>query len=308
MRRKVLFLAGGTLLTLLLQLGAGSLGLAGIFLNLFVPLPAAYAFMREGKAVGGAVVLLCMAALVPLAGVVGVAGYMVQFGVGSFALPLLLRRGWAWDRAVAGALAVVMLVAAVSLGGFVASRGLPVTTQVKQYVHKELDQALTLYQKDNVPKGQIQALRQAATRTADFLVKAYPGLAVGLTGAMLLLVVLLLSRLSAGHYLMPGPSFHLWKAPEPLIWVLILAGFGMVYAEGWPQIAALNLLTVLLPIYFLQGLAVVSFFFKKKGVSPLLRTLGFFLIAALSPIPLIVTGVGVFDLWADFRKPRIKKT
>jgi uncharacterized protein YybS (DUF2232 family) len=71
---------------------------------------------------------------------------------------------------------------------------------------------------------------------------------------------------------------------------------------------ALNLLTVLLPIYFLQGLAIVNHFFRKKGVSPLLQTLGYLLIAVLNPFPLIVTGVGIFDLWADFRKPRKKRT
>jgi hypothetical protein len=27
----------------------------------------------------------------------------------------------------------------------------------------------------------------------------------------------------------------------------------------------------------------------------------------VSPLPMIVTGVGIFDLWADFRKPRLNK-
>lgn len=308
MGRKLLFLLGGILLTLSLQLAAASLGLAGIFFNLFVPVPAAYAFMREGKAVSGGIVLLVTAALVPLAGATGAAGYLVQFGVGSFVLPLLLRRGWRWDRAVAGALAVVMAVAVISVGGYVAYRGVPVAAQVKQYIHQELDQALALYRKNHVPQDQLQALQQAGERTADFLIKAYPGLAVALTGAVLLLLVLLLSRMADGRYSMPGPPFHLWKVPEQLIWVLILAGFGLFFGQGWPRVTALNLLTVLLPVYFLQGLAIVSFFFRKKGFSPLFRAVGFFLIAVFSPIPLIVTGIGVFDLWADFRKPRIKKT
>jgi uncharacterized protein YybS (DUF2232 family) len=308
MGRKASFLLGGVLATLLLQLAAGFFGLAGILFNLFVPLPAAYGHMREGKLVGAGVVVLAFAGLVPLAGVAGAAGYLIQFGVGSFVLPLLLRQGWSWDRAVAGTLAVVTLLAGLALGGLVAYRGQPLNTQVQQYVHQELDQALKLYRQDHVPAKQMQALRQTAGETADFLVKAYPGLAVALSGAVLLLLVALLSRMAAERYRIPGLPFHLWKAPEPLIWVLILVGFGMFFTQGGLRTAALNGLIVLLPVYFLQGLAIVSFYFRKKGISPLFRVLGFFLITALSPIPLIVTGIGVFDLWADFRKPRIKKT
>jgi uncharacterized protein YybS (DUF2232 family) len=89
---------------------------------------------------------------------------------------------------------------------------------------------------------------------------------------------------------------------------LIAAGFAVAFSSGLPRVVGLNLLVVFLPIYFLQGLAVVTFFFQKKGVSPVLRTLGYALIALLNPMPMLITAIGVFDMWADFRKPRMKKT
>jgi len=73
-------------------------------------------------------------------------------------------------------------------------------------------------------------------------------------------------------------------------------------------VIALNILTIVLPIYFLHGLAIVSFFFRKKNLPPVFKVLGYVLIMVLNPLPLIVTGFGVFDLWADFRKPKIKET
>ena len=70
----------------------------------------------------------------------------------------------------------------------------------------------------------------------------------------------------------------------------------------------MNLLVVLLPVYFLQGLAVVSFFLQRREVSPLMRALSYMILFALNPFQLIVAGIGVFDLWIDFRKPRVKNT
>ncbi len=308
MVQALLYLLGGTLLTVFLQIAAGSLGLAGIFLNLLVPLPAAAAQIRKGAPVGAGIVLLTSASLVPLGGMAAAAAYLLQFGLGSFVLPLLLRRGWGWDRAVAGALGVILLFSGVSLGGYVAYHGFPATAKVQEYVKHELDQALALYQKGNVPPDQALQLKKAAQQTAAFLARTYPALAVVVSGVILLFLTLALPRISSGTFALPGVPFPYWKAPEALIWILILAGFGMVFTSGVLKTVVLNLLIVLLPVYFLQGMAIVSYYFRKRGISPMFRTLGYLLVTVLNPFPLIVTGIGVFDLWADFRKPRIKKT
>jgi uncharacterized protein YybS (DUF2232 family) len=104
---------------------------------------------------------------------------------------------------------------------------------------------------------------------------------------------------------LPGPAFARWRAPELLIWALIATGFAAVLSVGVVQTVALNLLVVLLPVYFLQGLAVAEHFFTRKGLPPLWRGLSYLLLLLLNPLPMIVTGVGIFDLWADFRKKRI---
>jgi uncharacterized protein YybS (DUF2232 family) len=102
----------------------------------------------------------------------------------------------------------------------------------------------------------------------------------------------------------PGTAFPAWKAPEQLVWVLILAGFIVAFGDGLLATFALNLLVILLPIYFLQGLAVIDCFFRRKAFSPIIRAIGYLLLTLVNPLPMVVTGIGVFDLWADFRKPR----
>ncbi len=292
----------------MLHVGAGLLGPAGVALNLFIPLSAAYVGMRAGFPYGGGVVALVAVGLAGLGGFAAAAGYLLQFGLGSLLLPLLLRRGMSWDRAVGLTLAVVVGAAAVTLVGYASYRSMGINEIVARYVQGEIDRSLVIYREADLAPEQYEELRMFAERMAEFLGQAYPGLAIVVTGILLLFTVLFLARLANGRYVLPGPPFSNWKAPELLIWAFILAGFGVFLADGWLWGAALNLLTILVPVYFLQGLAVATFFFRKKGISPGFRTLGYVLVLLLNPLPLIVTGVGVFDLWADFRKPRIKKT
>lgn len=308
MKQRLLYIFAGTLVTFLLQMAAGLLGPAGMLFNLLAPVPAAYAGMRQGAALSGAIAALTTLAVFTVAGPAASLSYLLQFGIGSCMLPLLLRRGWGWDRAVAMTLAVVLVTAVLVVGGYLGYRGQPVGGAVQQYVRSEIDLALEMSRSADLPESEKAELAALAQSTADLLGRIYPGVVVAVACAVLLLTLLLLAALSGGRYVLPGPPFTLWKAPEPLIWPLIAGGFVALLTKGWTQSAAMNLLVVLLPLYFLQGLAVITYFFRQSSVSPLMRALGYLLLIVFNPFQLIVAGIGVFDLWVDFRKPRIKNT
>ena len=306
--QRLLFLIGTAGATLLLMFVAGVAGPLGLFLNLLLPLPVAYLVMRRDLATGcGAVVLVCLG-LWGGGGLAAVGSYLLQFGFGSLLLPGLLRRGVGWNRSVALSVLTVVAVSAAVTSGYAVWQGTSLHGLVDGYVKSQLDQAMEIYRSANLPAEQLKEFRSLAEGTGAFLLRAYPALAVVVTGVLQLLTLLLLSALSRGGYQIPGPEFRLWRANEWLIWPLIAGGFGLTFGTGLVQTVALNVVTVLLPVYFLQGLAVVSFYFARRGISPLFRAIGYLLLTIFNPLPLIVTGIGVFDLWADFRKPRIKKT
>jgi len=304
---RFVLLVGGTLATLGLQLAPAVLGPTGVMLNLLIPLPAAFAILHAGAWVGIGIVFLTAGGIC-LLGTIGGAGlYLLQFGSVSLLLALLLRRGWRWDRAVAATLAGTVFLAAGTVGGLAVHQGASPGDLVNRYVAAEVDSLRQVYQEAQVPADRAAEIRDLVERTGEFLKQAWAGLAIAVTGALLLLQVLLLNALKSGRYEVPGPPFRNWKVPEPLVWILIAAGFGAFFGDGVIRQIALNCLAVLLPVYFLQGLAVVSYFFWKKKISPLLRTLGYFLIAVINPqLPMLLAGVGIFDLWIDFRKPKIK--
>lgn len=305
--QQIPFLLAGTLATVLLQLAAGFLGPIGMFLNLLAMVPASFACMLRGGLVAGGIVVLTTVALAGFTNAAAGVAYLLQFGLGSLLLPIFIRRGWAWDKAVASTLVVVVALAALVVGGYLVSQGESVTGTLSQYVQTEIKRALDASTVAGQSEEELTQLAATAEQMSTLLVKIYPGLAVTVTGLMLLLTLWLLAKLARGRYEIPGPPFPLWKSPEHLVWLLIAGGFGALLLDGWAQVTAWNLLVIALPLYFLQGMAVVSFFFLRKGFSPFMRGMGYLLLLVIQPFQLLVASVGVIDLWVDFRKPRIKK-
>lgn len=68
------------------------------------------------------------------------------------------------------------------------------------------------------------------------------------------------------------------------------------------KMLGLNGLLILLVVYFLQGIAVVSYYFEKKRFPRALRLFLYTLIAVQQFVLLLVIGLGIFDMWLNFRK------
>lgn len=306
--QKASHLLGGILATLALLAGGDQLGPLMILCSLILPFPAALVQMRCGTLVGGGVITLVALVLLVQASGVAAGSYLLQHGLGSFLLPFWLRRGWNWDRAVGASLAVTLAVAGVLLVGYAQSQNVALSEPINQYVQIEMDRAVAAAETAQMTPEERQEFQAYAQRTAAFMLRAYPGMAVTVTGVFLLLLLVMLRAAARGRYELPGPAFSRWKSPEWMIWLLIPAGFGVLLGTGVWQTIGINLLVVVLPIYFLHGLAIVSHYFQQRQTPLLWRWLGYVMVTVFTPLPFVVLGMGVFDLWADFRKPRIKKT
>jgi uncharacterized protein YybS (DUF2232 family) len=104
---------------------------------------------------------------------------------------------------------------------------------------------------------------------------------------------------------LPAPEFgmlDLWKAPEKLVWVAILGTAGMLVETKPVFLLSMNVMCLVLMTYFLQGISIVSFFVKKTRIPPALRYLLYWLVFFQFPVNLMVTGIGLFDMWVNFRK------
>ncbi len=308
MMQRGLYIGLGALAGFALFGSFAALGFIAVAVSLLTPLPAAFVGMRFDPKAGSITVVLTALLVLLTSGQSSTLMYLIQFGLPGALLPWLLNRGIAWDKAV---VAVLWAMVAVSLSIlFVASlaNGQSPFTMVSDLIDKEITQTSAVMQEmfagSDLPADQRKDVSHAVDNMAAFLQKAYPGVAITVSGLMTLGLVFLLSVLARGRYVVPGKVFPEWKVPEFFVWVLIVSGFMVAFVDGIPGVVALNLLVITLPIYFLQGLAVTDFFFRRKAFSPAFRVVGYLLLTLINPLPVVVTGIGVFDLWADFRKPK----
>jgi hypothetical protein len=100
------------------------------------------------------------------------------------------------------------------------------------------------------------------------------------------------------------PEFSSWICPDKLVWGGILGGFLIITRISLLVTIGINTVILLAAIYFLQGIAIVSFLFKKKKVPLGFRVMGYTLIAVIQVLPILIAAMGLFDIWMDFRKLR----
>lgn len=291
---------------------AGLLAVAGLvqasafFINLLVPLPIALLTLRRGAPSGAIAVLICT-------GLIGVSGdpgsvitYLIQAFAASLLLPQLLRRSWPWDRALVVVLMVTMAAIVVVVSVESHSRSMSVQDLITLYATGEVDQVKKLYvdSSSEIQPAQREALLKSLESAKEFLLRTWLAIATLIAASLLLVQVLFLKLFPATRPLVAGVDFAHWKAPDLLVWPLIAAGFTAFFAAGTLQSLAINLLVILIPVYYLQGMAIVTYFFQQRGTPVWLRLPGYLLLSLLNPLPVMVAGVGLFDLWGDFRKPR----
>lgn len=285
-----------------------ALGFAAIAVSLFTPLPAAFVGMRCGSKFSALTVVLTGLLIFLTSDQAAALMYLVQFGIPGAALPWLLNRGMSWDKAVVSVLWAMIAASLCGLFVLAMSAGQSPLVIAGELINREIVQTAAVMQevfaKAELPNGQNEELTLAIENMVNFLRKAYAGIAIAVSGLMTVALIFLLSVLSRGRYVIAGKKFPEWKTPEQLVWLLILSGFTVAFVDGLPGTFALNLLVILLPVYFLHGLAVIDCFFRRKAFSPTIRAIGYLLVTLVNPLPLMVTGLGVFDLWADFRKPK----
>ncbi len=312
--------------------------IAGVLLSLFAPLPllwlvrdaggrpaggargrsASVAGERSGSAGERSTLWPVGAAALLAAGLPAVAdpdlalGLVARFGPLTAVLGLGLRRGWSLAATVGGAAGATMAVGLAALlvlsGLDPIAAGKVVTAQVEAAVAS----ALARTAGDALDHRPLAAL----------FVRLLPGLAlVGTLAAAWVNLFVLRWRAGRkpdrrraaengedGHAggRPPLDDWSRWSAPEPLVFVLVLGGAALLPGVPAATTVGLNLLVVVGFVYFMQGLAIVGFFFRTREIPLALRVAGYTLIGALQLLPVVVASVGLADLWVDFRRRALR--
>lgn len=289
-----------------LFIGGVSLPPLGVILLPFVAQPILVLGFKYGVAAGFGVICLGFLLLVIFAGEELALVYGI-FGVLAGLLFGLLGRLRALEQ-------LVLVIAAV-LSGLTASLGLyfygswsNMFRDLHAGLTQQLASAAQVQERMGLSQESLEMIKNQAPQIVDTMLELLPALLFLSFAFITLINVLYLGRRFPERRAQWFSLRHLreWMGPEPLVWALIACGFALfIPGLAAVRVVALNLLMIIGACYFAQGLAVIAFFFHKNNVPRFLRGLTYVLILFQQIFTLLVVGLGLFDLWGDFR--RLKK-
>ncbi len=292
--------------TIVLFLSGVAIPMVGVLMIPLVPQPALAFGLKWGKGHAVALVLLVSFLLLSFGGKEIALGYSL-LALMVFLLLFSFGRGWSIEAVVVGTAGGMLAAALAVLGYFFGSLSL-MRAALRAALRENLEISLKVYEKVGFSGESLDLLRERAPQIIDVVLRIMPALAFLCFVTVILINLFFLYRRFPGHqtsFVSTG-DVREWKSPEPLVWCFIVAGFSLFLPVGGGLKAlALNAFLGIAVFYFLQGLAIVAYYFHHKHVPYFLRSLAYILIVFEQLFTLFVVGLGLFDLWGDFR--RLKK-
>ncbi len=277
----------------------------GFFGSLFLPLPVLFYRSKLGRKTGLIVPAVATAILFVLAGGISIdMFFFMEMLFLGFLLSELFEMNLSIEKTVIYACGGVIFAAIGVLVLYSNLSATGITRILSNYIAQNLEMSVALYRSMGAPEDFIQKFSTSLDQIQYGLIRIIPAMVTAsfllVTWSNLLMARPILKR--RGLFFPDFGPLNLWKAPDSLVWVLIGSGGLLILPGSILKIIGLNCLLVLLMVYFFQGIAIVSFFFTKKHFPRPLRIFLYSLIAFQQIILLLIIGLGIFDMWLNFRK------
>jgi len=294
-------------ITSLVFIVVAAISILSSFGALLLPVPLLYYYSKLGRVQGIFIFFVSLVAAMITLKIVHSPLTLHYFFILGAVGPLLsevLRRDYSIEKTVLFGVGASLALGFAFLLFYSLTLGKSPWTLIVSYIFDVVRENIDSYARIGVPQEHLEIIRGNARYIAQALTAVFPSLI--LVGASFCVWLNILEgKLLFEKKGMWYPDFgdlSRWKIFDRMIWVFILAGVSIVVPVKAAKIIGLNILIILLFIYMLQGLSIVSFYFKRKNIPWFIRGFGYFLIFAQQILLAIVIGLGLIDVWADFRK------
>ncbi|MEG6522735.1 YybS family protein [Desulfotomaculum sp. 1211_IL3151] len=295
------------------------LGLLGMFIppfflviGILMPLPLAVLVVRRDLKI--AVLSLVVTGLLmmmlypdPLQVLV----MFIQFGPLGLVLGFLYKNYVSPGHALITAtlVSVIASILVISLSVLVTGLNLEF---IQAAINESLNKIFTMYQEAGypVPTEQQEFMRTSLKTSILLLPAAYLIFAVFSTALTYIVGAKVLKRLN--YRVNKLPPFSQWRLPWYAIWGVILGLIFLLAGDNFNlpavKIIGQNLLTIFGFAFFIIGVSVVAFYFKKLTFSKPFKTiLLVLLILYISIMYMAIILLGLFDTILNLRRPMFKK-
>ena len=236
-------------------------------------------------------------------------GYFLFFVVVALVLGEAVRSHWGLVKGGASALFAGLASAVVLAIVLQLSGAAQLISGIRAYLDFVVSEIVRIQQAADVTNAQIALLSEHGPEVASFVLNIIPSI-VFVFALIAVVVNLLFSRrfvrmphLFAGH----AWDVAAFRISDAFIWAVIGSAFaffaGRYLAHArWLEMAGINALISMGAVYFFQGLAVLTYFLRRIKM-PLIRIAAYiFIILFFQTIGVLIVGIGLADVWVDFRR------
>ncbi|MGD8701692.1 MAG: YybS family protein [Desulfosarcina sp.] len=298
-------IAIGVMATLVIFSAAVFMPVVGFVFSLFIPLPVLFYRAKLGRRHGLIVPLVAISVMSLVFGgftmdIVFFSGLMLL----GFVLSEMFEKELSVEMTVLATCSIVLGTGLIGILFYSLVIGKGLHALVSAYVATNLELSLAMYEGIGIPQETIDAISRSLDQIQYVLVRIMPSLAAASTlfVAWTNLIAARPIMLRRGLFIPDYGRLNHWRAPEPLVWGVIGCGLIMLFPAAGIRLIGVNGLLVLLTIYFIQGIAIVSFYFEKKRLPRTIRVILYTMIAFQQLLLLIIICIGLFDMWINFRK------
>lgn len=274
---------------------------------IMTPLPILYYCFRLGGVQGLAalaVAFLVVSGILNLLGRPANTSAFIMIGFTGVMLSETLKRRYSLEKTFALASLTLFFCGIGFVLYYALQAGVAPWQMVEIYIEGTIKENLKLYEQMNISEDQITVIRENTLEITRFFTDIFPALTLSSAILTVWLNVLAGRSLLRRHIgeLTGFGDLALWKAPEKLVWLLIVSGAMALAPVQILDTVGMNVLIVCCLIYLFQGLAIASFFFRHKQVPVIFRGLFYVLVVVQQYMVILVIAIGLSDVWIDFRK------
>ncbi len=279
----------------------------GVILGIIIPAPLILLYLQHGKTAGMLAVGAVLVLLSLTVGMDAAMGFAAAYAIVVIFLAEGIRFHLDPEKTIAVAALSAAMLSGVLLWMAVSGEGQTPIEFFQAQLKSSADEYLKALKQSGTPEKELQFMREVADSYTPVMAKSLIAvIAVGslVTAALNYVFVraLWLRFYPAGYFQGAEPSR--WMLPDQAVWGFIVSFAMMFLGSGPLEWIGMNVFIIMLTLYLFQGMAIALAILKAKNAHGIITGIVFILVVTQPLLMGLVVGLGLFDVWIDFRKIR----
>lgn len=279
--------------------------------GMVAPAPLLFVYLQRGQVVGLVLMGLVFAVLFATLGAGQALLFVAEYVVMATIMAETIKAQLTMDKCIFLSALGSMTLATFLMFVLFADRENSLTDFFQAQIMQHFDQSMETFKSMGEKQVDLDAMKEFFEQSSRTFASAYPAfIMVGslITATVNYFLVRMVWMKLYGDTLFRKEKLSELVLPDFLIWGLILSAGSLFFIETPVGMVGMNLFAMAMLVYLFQGLAILVHILESKGVPKFLWGLVFFIIIIQPILMGLLIGLGIFDIWVDFRKIKLKET